>query len=137
MFHSVHFKDCQVPFLWLHGIPGCGKTILSSSIIEYLRQPQSNTAFPLLYFYFDFNDNRKQTLDGALRSLISQLADQSASASKEAELLHKSNKDGNEQPSTQTLSQTLHKMLTVASHTRIVLDALDECMTRNELLPWI
>src|SRR2546423_9103116 len=57
--------------LWLYGIPGCGKTILSSTIIEDLKR-----TFPrqsLLYFYFDFNDTGKQTLESMVRSLISQL----------------------------------------------------------------
>ncbi|PSN59256.1 hypothetical protein BS50DRAFT_641131 [Corynespora cassiicola Philippines] len=60
--HSDAFnmwKSQRNSFLWLYGIPGCGKTILSSTIIEHLR---SLSTQPLLYFYFDFTDSEKQTL---------------------------------------------------------------------------
>ncbi|KAI9729156.1 MAG: hypothetical protein M1834_007063 [Cirrosporium novae-zelandiae] len=37
---SQEFEDWKLkksPFLWLHGIPGCGKTVLSSTVIEEIR----------------------------------------------------------------------------------------------------
>src|SRR5439155_25271684 len=43
------WKTRQNSFLWLHGIPGCGKTILSSAIIKDLDSKLSSQA---LYFYF-------------------------------------------------------------------------------------
>ncbi|TIA44617.1 hypothetical protein D6C79_06209, partial [Aureobasidium pullulans] len=64
------FKESRVPYLWLSGLAGCGKTVLSASIIEDLQQSRLSRSTTLLYFYFDFNDVRKQTLDGLLRSLV-------------------------------------------------------------------
>ncbi|KAF3206421.1 hypothetical protein TWF679_008727 [Orbilia oligospora] len=66
----VEWKTQRSSFLWLHGIPGCGKTILSSTIIENLESDL--TCQPLLYFYFDFTDTSKQTLENMLRALIRQ-----------------------------------------------------------------
>ncbi|KAK0932696.1 hypothetical protein LTR29_015734 [Friedmanniomyces endolithicus] len=126
------FKDGVVPILWLHGIPGCGKTVLSSTIVEDLRASSAATATALLYFYFDFNDQRKQTFDSALRSLVCQMAHQSDSAFDQLDHLRR-----NGQPSTQELSQILKKMLNGGDSVTIVLDALDECTTRDELLKWI
>src|SRR5437763_5090980 len=48
------WKKKQNSFLWLYGIPGCGKTILSSTIIENLKRTIPHQS--LLYFYFDFKD---------------------------------------------------------------------------------
>ncbi|KAK0355679.1 hypothetical protein LTR02_006900 [Friedmanniomyces endolithicus] len=126
------FKDGAVPILWLHGIPGCGKTVLSSTIIEDLRGSSGTTATALLYFYFVFDDQRKQTFDSALRSLVCQMAHQSDSAFDQLDHLRR-----NGQPSTQDLSQTLEKMLNGGGRVTIALDALDECTTRDELLKWI
>ncbi|KAK0267412.1 hypothetical protein LTR35_016361 [Friedmanniomyces endolithicus] len=126
------FKDGKVPILWLHGIPGCGKTVLSSTIIEDLRASSATTTPGLLYFYFDFNDQRKQTFDSALRSLVYQMAHRSDSAFEQLDHLRR-----NGQPSTQELSQILEKMLNGGDPVTIVLDALDECTTRDELLKWI
>src|ERR1700733_4820680 len=46
------WKKKENSFLWLYGIPGCGKTILSSTIIEDLKRTLPRQS--LLYFYFDF-----------------------------------------------------------------------------------
>ncbi|KAF2621127.1 hypothetical protein BU25DRAFT_325665, partial [Macroventuria anomochaeta] len=74
LLHSLMFKQWNVQqnsFLWLHGIPGCGKIVLSSTVVQHLES--SNPALILLYFYFDFNDTSKQTLKNMVTSLVSQL----------------------------------------------------------------
>ena len=118
--------------LWLYGIPGCGKTILSSSIIqqtvEYCRS-RNNTI--VLYFYFDFNDTMKRQHEPMLRSLISQLS--LHHASKPLEALYSSCGNGQQQPTFDALLETFHQMLTVFE-AFVVLDALDECEQRPELL---
>ena len=58
--------------MWIYGIPGAGKTILCSTVIESLLQHrQAGNA--VAFFYFDYNDDQKQPLEAAIRSLISQL----------------------------------------------------------------
>ncbi|KAH0364243.1 purine and uridine phosphorylase, partial [Aureobasidium melanogenum] len=131
------FREGKVPFLWLSGIPGCGKTVLSSSIIENLQQTSSVSSAALLYFYFDFSDVRKQTLDDALRSLLWQLTKHSEGSFREVEQLYKSCKDGENQPSTQSLIRALESILQGIGRVMTVLDALDECETRRELLQWL
>jgi hypothetical protein len=60
--------------LWLHGIPGAGKTILSSTIIDYLQHRHEEERLTrVIYYYFDFGDNKKQTVAGFLQSLVYQL----------------------------------------------------------------
>lgn len=57
--------------MFLHGIPGCGKSILCSTIIEDLKHRRDQcSGSDLIYFYFDFNQEKKQTVDGFLRSMI-------------------------------------------------------------------
>jgi hypothetical protein len=131
------FKEGQAPFLWLNGIPGCGKTVISSSIIEDLRQELCDVPRITVYFFFDFNDNGKQTLESAIRSLLWQIAECPGSSLRELEKLFSSCRDGRDQPSVQTLVQTLDEALHGVKHIRIVLDALDECTTRQTLIPWL
>ncbi|KAK3636575.1 hypothetical protein LTR56_005359 [Elasticomyces elasticus] len=61
--------------LWVHGKVGCCKTVLSSTIIEdmcdYCRTRQDSV---LAYFYFSFSDERKQSWEALLRSLVVQLS---------------------------------------------------------------
>jgi hypothetical protein len=126
-------------FLWLYGIAGCGKTILSSTIIEHLK---SLCIQPLLYFYFDFTDTKKQTLEGVVRSLISQLYHTCKSAQEPLDALFSSFKDKNTQPSCESFCKVLKKMIERAEEVWIVLDAIDECVERKGgptegLLLWI
>ncbi|KAF8524185.1 hypothetical protein JB92DRAFT_3109582 [Gautieria morchelliformis] len=71
------WREAPHSFLWLHGIPGAGKTILCSTIIEELLcYCSSDPSFAMAFFYFDFNN--KDTLpDVIFRSLIEQLTVQS------------------------------------------------------------
>jgi Cdc6-like AAA superfamily ATPase len=126
-------------FLWLYGILGCGKTILSSTIIEHLK---SFPTQPLIYFYFDFTDLEKQTLSGVVRSLISQLYHTCKSAQEPLDALFSSLKNKNTQPSCESLCKALQKMIERAEAVWIVLDAIDECVERKGgptegLLWWI
>lgn len=90
-----------------------------------------------MYFYFDFTEARKQTLDNALHSLLWQLTNRTASSFREVEQLNKSCNDGQSQPSTQSLIRALEIVLQTTDRVIIVLDALDECPTRRDLLQWL
>jgi hypothetical protein len=130
----------QQSFLWLYGIPGCGKTILSSTIIKHLEDTHPNQL--VLYFYFDFTDASKQTLDNVLRSLISQLYHKRKDTQKLLDSLFSSYDDGRRQPSCESLCKVFLQMVNQAEEIYIVLDALDECCTRKGplsegLLAWI
>lgn len=130
-------------FLWLHGIPGCGKTVLSSTIIEDLKRSKTETNYqPILYFYFDFTDINKQSLDNAIRSLISQLYKEKENVRKRLDILYSSSDDGRQQPTIESLCALFQSMVQEAGEVWVVLDALDECQKRNDypaggLLAWI
>src|SRR5947209_7612016 len=134
------WKKTQNSFLWLYGIPGCGKTILSSTIIEDLEKTLRRQS--LLYFYFDFSDTNKQTLESMVRSLTSQLYSKCGGASKEFDSLFSSCEYGRRQPSCESLCKAFLHMTELVKEVWIVLDALDECRTRKGqptkgLLSWI
>ncbi|KAF3132923.1 hypothetical protein TWF594_009432 [Orbilia oligospora] len=130
------WKRQRNSLLWLHGIPGCGKTILSSIIITHLKQIYSNQ---LLYFYFDYKDVDKQSLEGMLRGLISQLYYRSRRSSGVLESCFASYHDGKDQPTCQSLRMTFLSMAEKTGEIWLVLDALDECNRekRKELMLWI
>jgi hypothetical protein len=134
------WKERRNSFLWLHGIPGCGKTILSSTVIEDLGRTPS--CQPLLYFYFDFNSTAKQKLVSMVRSLIHQLCDKCGDTWEQLDSLFSSCESGRRQPSCESLCKTLLQMIEQIKEVWIVLDALDECYTRKGpptegLLSWL
>ncbi|KAH0006078.1 Pfs, NACHT and ankyrin domain protein, partial [Aureobasidium melanogenum] len=130
------WKNQSKSFLWLYGIPGCGKTVLSSTIIEHLKA-NIEPDHALLYFYFKFNDSSKQTFESLLRSLVNQLYRTQPDTRSFVDQLWKAHHENNQSLSKQSLSTVLLAMLSKVSNFSIVLDALDEATTRGDVLSWL
>ena len=121
--------------IWLYGIPGCGKTILCSTVVEHVLHVCVTTSdIAVLYFFFDFNDTEKQQHESMMRSLLSQLSMHFLSVPPVLETLYTSCMEGGRHPDFEALKETLHKMTSAFRATFIILDALDECRERTELL---
>lgn len=75
-----HWRNSRGSLLWVYGLPGSGKTVLSASVINYL---QSNLALKnvsrvVLHYYFDIQELKKgenlRPLGCMLRSFLLQLS---------------------------------------------------------------
>jgi hypothetical protein len=131
----TRWKKSAASRLWLYGIPGCGKTILSSTIIEHLLQHcHDDTSMVTAYFYFDFNDTQKQDPELMLRSLLCQLLQSSVGILKGVDALFSSCENGRRNPSSHALLQVTKEAAQEFTHVYVVLDALDECTHRLELM---
>ncbi|KAJ7460256.1 ankyrin repeat-containing domain protein [Mycena latifolia] len=121
--------------LWLHGISGCGKTILSSTIINTLR----SRAEPIAFFYFDTNNSGQQTVTHLLCSLVTQLSVQTPTPDTTLAALWASYARGQQLPTISALiSEALIPILREFTQpVYIVIDALDECSERDKLLKLI
>ncbi|KAJ5228992.1 hypothetical protein N7489_009700 [Penicillium chrysogenum] len=71
-FQEWAFTDNS--FLWLHAIPGAGKTILASTVIEWLRDKKQSSDVAVAYFYCDYKDKQKQSPTRIISTLLSMLA---------------------------------------------------------------
>jgi hypothetical protein len=110
-------------------LAGSGKTVLSSAVIQTLSEKHLNESEAnILYFYFDFADDHKQTVRGCLGSLLRQLSQQKLSPIVEA--LYLKSRNRSTRPSSDELLHTLKTVLQQAQAplTFIILDALDECL---------
>ncbi|KAJ2979195.1 hypothetical protein NQ176_g3397 [Zarea fungicola] len=135
------WKTAPASFLWLHGIPGCGKTILSSTVVADLANDPVASEY-LVYFYFNFTDVNKRSTENAVRSLIDQLYRKSASARAVVDSLYATHEKSGGQPAHASLQQVLCDMIVKCCNVWIVLDGLDECETRgryttDSVLTWI
>jgi hypothetical protein len=129
------WKTDTASFLWLYGIPGCGKTILSSTILQNVFQYCADDPGKIVsYFDFDFNDPHKQDPELMVRSLISQLSQQSVKLPPILETLCSSCENRQRYPSLDDFLDVLHKMIQQSPQSYIILDALDECGKRAELM---
>ncbi|KAK6353811.1 hypothetical protein TWF730_008235 [Orbilia blumenaviensis] len=134
-----NWKTRRNSVLWLQGITGCGKTVLSSIIIENLKK---DSACQLLYFYFKDTDV-DESLRKMLCSLVSQLYCLSEEAANQLESLYSDCGNGKEQPTLKSLRNVFLSMTEKIGEAWLVLDALDESgrgsdsKERQELLLWI
>ncbi|TEY57649.1 hypothetical protein BOTCAL_0210g00100 [Botryotinia calthae] len=62
------------PILWCYGSPGCGKTILSATVIQYLQDYYAST--PTVYFHCSSTDRLKQSQESIYISLLGQITGQ-------------------------------------------------------------
>ncbi|EDU41188.1 vegetative incompatibility protein HET-E-1 [Pyrenophora tritici-repentis Pt-1C-BFP] len=122
------WKESAASRLWLYGIPGCGKTILSSTIIEHLlHHCRDDTRMVAAYFYFDFNDAQKQDPELMLRSLLCQSLQRSVVIPKGVDALFLSCENGLRKPS-------LHALLDHRFRWAVCqLDTLGKCCNRAML----
>lgn len=127
--------DSPKSFLWLYGIAGCGKTILTTTAIENITtSTRSDPARAVAYFYFDFTDGEKQLPMKTIRSLLKQLSFQCPETPHVLSVLYASCEEIDRQPSADELLDALRHIMNSFYDIYIVLDALDECSMQEELL---
>jgi nucleoside-triphosphatase THEP1 len=132
--------------LWLHGIPGSGKSMLVAHVIEYIQSRSSSETdpAPLAYFYCSRNSNEPERSDPSelMRSILEQLSCsgedlpirepvvEAYKAKKKEARGRKPEKLGVEE-----VVETVLKLLE-SNPATIVIDGLDECDSakRQELL---
>ncbi|KAF3188026.1 hypothetical protein TWF788_001486 [Orbilia oligospora] len=119
--------------LFCPGIPGAGKTILTSIIIDNLiTRFNSDSTVGIAYIYCNFNRSHEQKLDNLLASLLKQLAAQSQSALPDiVKELHKSHFARQTRPSDQDIISTLRSVIKTYSRVFVIVDALDEYPASN------
>ncbi|KAF7551315.1 hypothetical protein G7Z17_g5112 [Cylindrodendrum hubeiense] len=113
----------------LCGFAGCGKSVLSSTAIQYAyRHKRSNPQVGIAYFFFTFNNEGKQDTSAMLRALVLQLAGQLNNHTLLSKL-HDSSR--NVTPPNHSLIGCLRQLVRGFNDVYITLDALDESPREN------
>ncbi|XEV01773.1 hypothetical protein FSHL1_007060 [Fusarium sambucinum] len=125
LLNSSAFQEWKLgsrQHLWFYGLAGCGKTILSGTILDHLQE--SNNTHTTLAFFFDFNDTRKQKLNDLFRSLAAQLYYSSSEAATILYRLFASHNNECRQPDRDTLCDCINNMIRITGKVFIIIDAL-------------
>jgi Cdc6-like AAA superfamily ATPase len=117
--------------LFCPGIPGAGKTILTSIVIDFISRLYLNSTTGLAYVYCNFQRRDKQKIDDLLASLLKQLAERYPSLPESVKDLYDCHKDKPTRPSVEEISSTLHSVVAKYSRVFIIVDALDECQASD------
>lgn len=100
---------------------------------------QSRDLSGYAYFYFDSRNasDGLANFEALLRSLLSQLSYRCGGIPEALKTLYHNNGDGRTRPSLESLTNTLREIIAGFDHVYIVIDSLDECTDRLELVQWI
>jgi hypothetical protein len=111
-------------FLWLNGFAGCGKSVLFSTVIQYIFRYKRDQGVGIAFFYFTFNDESKRDEAAMLRALLLQLSGQLSDTNADLDRLHDSYRIGI--PPAAVLITHLRHLIQKFNQVYILLDALDE-----------
>lgn len=114
--------------LFCPGIPGAGKTILTSIVVDYLfKRFHNDSAVGIAYIYCNFQRKDEQKIDDLLASLLTQLAGSCPSMPGSVKDLYHRHNTKRTMPTLEEISSILHSVAAEYSSVFIIVDALDEC----------
>ncbi|RYO98812.1 hypothetical protein DL764_006975 [Monosporascus ibericus] len=114
--------------LFCPGIPGAGKTTLTSIIIKDLHDRfGSDPTIGIAHAYFNFNRKDEQELQGLLSGLLKQLAQSQPSLPDIIQDPHERHKIRRSRPSPSEISTVPKSPAKTYSKVYFLIDALDEC----------
>ena len=100
--------------------------------IYQLKKAQSDAV--ISYFFFDFNDADKQSSKKAIRSLLFDITLQQRNRLQILEQLYHKCGNGRQQPAEDEIRSLFKDTIACTGHKYIILDALDECVDREDFM---
>jgi Cdc6-like AAA superfamily ATPase len=118
--------------LFCPGIPGAGKTILTSIVIDDLStRLQNDPSTGVAYIYCNFQRQDEQKISNLLASLLKQLAESQPSLPGSVKGLYDHYVAKRMLPSLEETSRALQSVAALYSRVFIIVDALDECQVSD------
>ena len=129
--------NCVEPTLFCPGIPGAGKTFLTSIVInDLLGRFDEDPDVGVAYMYCNYKRRTEQTIENLLATLLKQLIQKKPSLYTEVRGLYLKHRQKGTRPSLDELRTTLNGMIGKLTRVFLLIDALDECtdLDRSRLL---
>jgi hypothetical protein len=118
--------------LFCPGIPGAGKTMMTSTVVEHLQTRfRNDSSVGIAYIYCNFRRQHEQKPTDLIMSLLKQLIQRRPSVLKGINALYKRHNDERTRPSYDEISNALQSVLTNYKRIFIIIDALDECQASD------
>ncbi|KAK6359537.1 hypothetical protein TWF696_000691 [Orbilia brochopaga] len=128
----MDWLDGSIKFLWCFGIPGSGKTVLASIIIDHLeRIYEKNDDVCVCYLYCDYNNEETTKGTNLIANLLRQLLYSRPQVPESVVNLHKHCSSKGTNPTRQELLGLIRAQVHSFSDIFLVIDALDEIPERG------
>ncbi|KAH9882828.1 hypothetical protein J1614_000194 [Plenodomus biglobosus] len=117
--------------LWCSGIPGAGKSIMTSIAISHIDECTERTDVAIAYVYCDYRDSKLQSGSELISSITRQLVEQTHPIPQEVKTYRDRWAEKKSRPSPEDRVALVKDVALRFSKTYIFVDALDECPERN------
>lgn len=119
--------------LFCPGIPGAGKSILTSILVDQLLKRYKNSSerqdVGVAYIYFDYKAKNEWKMENLLSSLLKQLSQNLNPLPQALKSLYDEYMESKTRPSVNEVLTVLESIAGKLSHSFILIDAVDECST--------
>ena len=118
--------------LFCPGIPGAGKTILTSIVVDELTTRfRNDETIGIAYIYCNFRRKHEQKAEDLLASLLKQLAQSLTFLPENLNLLYNKHKKQRTWPSFDEISEAIRTIAAMYLRVFFIIDALDECQASD------
>ncbi|KAJ7114765.1 hypothetical protein C8R44DRAFT_675918 [Mycena epipterygia] len=130
-----HWEASSGKILWCRGMPGAGKTVLASLVVNHLVTQSHNKNVGVACVYLNHKETESQTVQNILGALWRQLIF-GKSIPPAVQTLYKDHSERRTRPSLDQFHEMLSSLMAQYSKVYLIVDALDECLEdeRNDLL---
>lgn len=113
--------------LFCPGIPGAGKTMMSSIVVQYLEDELSNKSnIGVSFLYCNYGQHQEQKAEDLLLSILKQLTERQSGIPADIKSLYERHRTRKTRPSLDGIVKVLHSAIQSYSRVYMVIDALDE-----------
>ncbi|XEU97295.1 hypothetical protein FSHL1_002581 [Fusarium sambucinum] len=118
--------------LFCPGIPGAGKTILTSIIVDFLNSRfNKDSEIGIAYIYYNFRRHHEQKIGDLLASVLKQLTQCRKPLPESVKRLYDQHQAIRTRPSLDEILGLLQSVVAMHSRVFIIVDALDECLASD------
>ncbi|KAL2676553.1 hypothetical protein Neosp_010314 [[Neocosmospora] mangrovei] len=128
----ISWKSTKGKTLFCPGIPGAGKTILSSIVVEeLLEQFRDDSSVCIAHVYFNYQQQESQTVGQVFANLLRQLVASQFDIPAVVQDDYKTHSRRDTKMKFEELSKRMQSLSSLYSRVFIIIDALDECPSRD------
>ena len=134
LFDSGKFQswvDADRGTLWCPGIPGAGKTVTSSIIIDHLQSEYKNENVAVTCLFCNYRDGAAQNAELFMANLVKQIVQQKRTVSTELTARYEERERG--RPTFADLATMFSQEISDFSKVFVVIDALDETSEHEDI----
>ncbi|KAI9776091.1 MAG: hypothetical protein M1839_000604 [Geoglossum umbratile] len=126
----------DVESIWCRGMPGVGKTVLASAVIEFLEKDLPIPDIGLAFIYCNYKERLSQKVEYFAGTIVRQLVEQRPAIADEVRELYEERRGKGTRLSCAEYLGLLQSLAKGCSAVYIIVDALDECIDKDEEPIW-